>query len=132
MLKWPFVLLAALIGGYLLIRWNSGAGKPEDAAAAGESDAESNEFHAVTVLLDANPCAAAKRVASQRYLSNEAPGFPLPECDRPACNCRYEHHADQCEPEDRRKGLYSGYPAGPADEKRNSTDRRVGDPGSAT
>ena len=45
MVKWPFVLLAALIGIYLLIRLKWGDRKGGKIAVAAESGAGGTEFH---------------------------------------------------------------------------------------
>jgi hypothetical protein len=62
----------------------------------------SPDFHAVTIILDGSPCAAVQRIVGQRYLSDAAPRFPLPECDTADCTCRYEHHEDRRDSGDRR------------------------------
>jgi hypothetical protein len=63
---------------------------------------DSQEFHAVAIIVDEHPCAAVLRIIGQRYLSNAAPRFPLPECDTANCTCRYEHHEDRRGNVDRR------------------------------
>jgi len=40
-------------------------------------------------------CEAARSLAGTRFLSGEAPRFPLPGCDRPQCDCTYRHHSDR-------------------------------------
>ena len=34
-------------------------------------------------------CSAVRATAGQRFLTNEAPLMPLPNCDMAQCNCRY-------------------------------------------
>ena len=40
-------------------------------------------------------CHLAESVQEQRFLSDEAPGLPLPDCGAIDCRCRYVHHADR-------------------------------------
>jgi hypothetical protein len=40
-------------------------------------------------------CTAARALAGQRFLPEEAPRFPLPDCDQPECDCKYRHHGDR-------------------------------------
>lgn len=57
-----------------------------------------SRFRAVEILVDENCCKAAEAARGQRFLSNEVPPLPLPDCDAETCACRYELFAD------RRKG----------------------------
>lgn len=34
-------------------------------------------------------CSEVRAIAGQRFLTNEAPLMPLPNCDMAQCNCRY-------------------------------------------
>lgn len=52
-------------------------------------------FHAVSIHADPLCCAAVNAVEAQRFLSEDAPGLPLPLCDQEACRCKYQHHADR-------------------------------------
>ena len=40
-------------------------------------------------------CEAVRAIAGQRFLSEEAPRLPLADCDRPQCDCRYQHFTDR-------------------------------------
>lgn len=40
-------------------------------------------------------CGAVKSLALQRFLVNEAPLFPLKDCDFEACDCRYRRIVDR-------------------------------------
>jgi hypothetical protein len=71
-------------------------GRKEAAAPAqGDRGRVVNRFHAVSIVLGANACDAAKAFAGTRFLSREAPRLPLKECDNPDCSCRYQHHDDR-------------------------------------
>jgi len=52
-------------------------------------------FHAVSIHADTQCCAAVSAVEAQRFLSEDAPGLPLPLCDQETCRCKYQHHGDR-------------------------------------
>lgn len=94
---------------------------------ATESDEETSDlqYHAVTLLLPANACDAAKALNGERFLAADAPIFPVERCDVRSCNCGYEHH------DDRRGGPRRMLDIGISDdfrtddgERRESSDRR--------
>jgi hypothetical protein len=55
----------------------------------------STPFHAVSVRAGSPCCEAVKQIENRRYLSDEAPGLPLPQCGGPSCHCTYLHHSDR-------------------------------------
>lgn len=55
----------------------------------------STPFHAVSIHPEVDCCAAVKAVQSHRFLSEDAPGLPLPQCDQAVCGCKYKHHGDR-------------------------------------
>lgn len=62
---------------------------------------ELNKYHAVTVAQGRTACLASLQLNGRRFLSNDAPLLPLPECAMRPCHCRYLHYADR-RAEDRR------------------------------
>jgi len=89
-------------------------------------NAANEPYRAVTIKPDtAECCAAARQQASARYLRNDAPLLPLPDCtNRDGCRCKYQHWADRRQ-EDRRAlktGIASQYFDGA--ERRVRDDRR--------
>lgn len=52
-------------------------------------------YHAVEVYCRTGNCPAAQAREGQRYLSSEAPGLPLPDCNNVACSCVYQHFEDR-------------------------------------
>lgn len=54
-------------------------------------------FHGVAIKsLYGRSCAAAVALDGLRFLSDEAPTLPLPNCDMPdTCKCVYEHFSDR-------------------------------------
>lgn len=63
--------------------------------------------HAVSVESGLTPCAAALALSHRRFLSNEAPSLPLPDCDSDSCGCRYAHHDDRRSGDERRMPFVS-------------------------
>jgi len=81
-----------------------------------------NRWHAVTVLPGADACEAAQSCRGKRFLSHEAPRFPLPDCKAAHCRCRYRHHADRRGATRRREAA-----ARATEERRSSSGRRRSD-----
>jgi hypothetical protein len=52
-------------------------------------------YHAVSIRLGKNACAAAKALAEQRFLAKEAPRLPLAKCDAERCGCAFAHYEDR-------------------------------------
>ncbi len=59
-------------------------------------------FHAVSIKLGPNACEPAQSMDGKRFLSGAAPKLPLPNCNNLECKCRFVHHKDRRESEDRR------------------------------
>jgi hypothetical protein len=59
-------------------------------------------FHAVSIHPGVFACKAARELEGQRFLSNSAPRVPLPGCDVSDCTCRFAHHHDRREGDERR------------------------------
>jgi hypothetical protein len=47
-------------------------------------------------------------MSGKRFLSGAAPRIPLPECDVLECKCRFVHHEDRREGDDRRNPFDQG------------------------
>ncbi len=88
----------------------------------------SGRFHAVSIRFGASPCGNARRLHSQRFLSEAAPRLPVDGCDAANCGCRFVHHADRRAGDDRRSPFQSGF-GGSAlrveQNRRARPDRRV-------
>jgi hypothetical protein len=53
------------------------------------------EYHCVTISSRRSACQAVIALKGKRFLPDEAPTFPLPECDAKHCRCRYVHFDDR-------------------------------------
>ena len=93
-----------------------------------KAKAKSRHWHAVSVLSKGEPCEAARALRSLRFLSSEAPRFPLPDCTRArSCTCAYRHHADR-RGTPRRSEEVAGLKRKPvSQERRLARDRRKAD-----
>lgn len=84
------------------------------------------KFHAVSIKPGRTSCEAVNAVEDVRFLSNEAPQLPLPDCTNPDCRCTYQHY------DDRRTGPRRDADVGlpgeaPAQERRKQRGRRSTD-----
>lgn len=71
--------------------------RANDASTAGPERAEYARRHTAVEIVphEDGSCEAARSLAGTRFLSREAPLFPLRGCDRPQCDCTYRHHPDR-------------------------------------
>lgn len=125
-------LLALLIAVWLLYRSkNRQSPKAEPKRPEISSSRRSNEFHAVSIKSVSSACEAALLLKDKRFLSNDAPQLPLPDCDAARCKCRFVHYQDRRTGEDRRD-QYAGPVAGGTGEheqkQRRPRDRRAEPP----
>lgn len=53
-------------------------------------------WHAVSIVARPEACPATERLRHKRFLSDEAPPLPVPECSSPwRCKCIYRHYPDR-------------------------------------
>jgi hypothetical protein len=62
----------------------------------------SSEFHAGSIKPQPYACEAARELEGVRILAADAPKLPLPDCNREACECRFQHFNDRRTGQDRR------------------------------
>jgi hypothetical protein len=75
-------------------------------------------------------CDAMRKLQGRRFLSREAPTFPVPGCNSNKCRCRYVHHRDRRSGGDRRgmHGLRTAlYEYVEENERRGKRGRRSSD-----
>ena len=76
-------------------RRTAGNGHPVARQSAdAEADGDSH-YPAVSIRTYHNGCPAAEALKGQRFLPEEAPSLPLPNCIWARCNCTYAHHVDR-------------------------------------
>ena len=128
------LLIAVLLVGWLVYRRRQSRlpkvkMRPERRQAAVTSKT-STKYHAVSIQFPSNACDAAREIAGKRYLSNEAPSIPLPDCDGRACTCTFIHYDDRRTGKDRRSPFTpAGFGSSTGSwetERREGRDRRGG------
>lgn len=119
------ILILAVI--FFVVRNKGSGSKPQSPAARPVKAAATSEFHAVSIRFHSSACSAAKSLDGKRFLSSAAPRIPLAECDVLECKCRFVHHSDRREGDDRRNPYTAGI-AGETgkhpQEKRRRPERR--------
>ncbi len=68
-----------------------------------------HHFFGVIVQPGSNACDAVKAIAYSRYLSEDAPRLPLPDCNRGECRCTLQPQDDRRAGYDRRGDSFSAY-----------------------
>jgi hypothetical protein len=89
----------------------------------------SSRWHSVTVVLHDTSCAAAALCRNMRFLSQEAPPLPLPECpNREQCRCVYRHFEDRRSSPRRTADMGGAFPSEtPKTNRRLARGRRAHD-----
>ena len=96
----------------LLVTRRKQTAPPEKKKTVVQADLKkSTPNHAVAIKLGADACDAARQIANERYLSDEAPRLPLNDCDGRECHCKFKHYADRRLRQDRRSQFASGIDA---------------------
>jgi hypothetical protein len=93
-----FVLIAVVALAALALWWRQdGMRRVSNAAGVRVRDRKhpTNSYHCVELRFPRDGCDAVKRVGTKRFLSAEAPGFPVPGCNAARCSCHYVHHDDR-------------------------------------
>ena len=122
-------LLAALtLAVWFWLRRRAKARRELEAQTAPRMKATDTTYHAVAIRSQKDACAAAKALAGQRFLANEAPNLPLPACDAARCECHFAHYDDRRSGKDRRSPFGAGAIGGGTGrfekERRETPDRR--------
>jgi len=119
--------LVILVGAFVYLRRKPGRPAERPALARPAVPGATSAFHAVSIKLGPNPCESARNMADKRFLSGAAPRLPLPDCTNRECKCRFVHHKDRRESEDRRSPFGQGMTVNTGSflkEQRQGADRR--------
>jgi hypothetical protein len=121
------VLIAVAMLIVLAFWWRQRARRQHPRASrANNLSGASDNYRCVELRYPGDACDAVKRIGAKRFLPGEAPGLPVPGCDRSHCNCRYAHHGDRRD-DDRRHPFAqhaSLPPSSAGGERRTKKDRR--------
>lgn len=79
-----------------IFSWITRAIAKGPAKGSSERPESARKYSAVEVVPgeDAS-CEAVRSIAGKRFLSKEAPLFPLKDCDQPRCDCKYRRYPDR-------------------------------------
>ncbi len=91
------VVAAAGLLLFLFSGFRGGKTTGHQPVAQDHTDAEAGgtRYPAVSVRTFRNGCPAAEALKGMRFLPEEAPPLPLPDCTWARCTCRYTHHVDR-------------------------------------
>ena len=127
-----FVIVAL----FLFLRKRKSDPDEASTAARPESSGASEQFHAVSIRFVQSACTAAKEMDGKRFLSSAAPRLPLPDCDVLECKCKFVHHKDRRDGDDRRSPFHGGISSSSSgeyeSEQRGYGDRRADPPDAVT
>jgi hypothetical protein len=111
--------------------WLSGRAAGTTAPARQRASRQPRRHAAVEIVRgDQAGCAAVRALSGQRFLGEEAPRLPLPDCDQPECRCSYRHHEDRRSETRRATDLTGGFLSlsqVQREERRTSPGRRARD-----
>ena len=118
------IAVAALIA--LSFWWRQRGRRQHARASRAKSLSDTDNYRCVELRYPGNACDAVKRIGAKRFLPAEAPGIPVPGCDRASCSCRYAHHEDRRDDERRHPfaQMASQPPSSAGGERRTRKDRR--------
>lgn len=115
------VLVSALVAGWYLWRRQSQNARTKKLAPPKYPGV------AIKAASGASTCAAMQQLAGKRFLPDEAPMLPLPECDVERCSCCYVRYRDRRSEDDRREYYRNSYNALGGTERRSRQGRRASD-----
>jgi hypothetical protein len=126
MLAEALIVAGVLMAALLFLRRQRRRRPPVRTTRPARQDRPAEDYHCVELRPRGSACKAVRRYAGKRFLPDEAPRFPVPECDAARCSCRYARHADRRRGE--RRSPYGQWatlpPAAAGAERRSRTDRR--------
>ncbi len=96
--------------------------------ARNQPPSRQKHFYGVSVQPGSYACDAAKQIWGHRYLVEEAPVLPLPDCDRPNCKCYLHPENDRRAGFSRHGDTFAAYgdfiPEVFSQRRKEKTDRR--------
>ena len=103
-------------------------GTRSGAAPSARKTSKNDSFHCVSVAAGSPACPAAHALEGRRFLPEEAPKLPLPDCNQAECDCAYRHHGDRRDGPRRDDDMgLPGLGFRPKEERRHAEGRRRDD-----
>jgi hypothetical protein len=122
------IVAAILLASY---RISKSAKRPAASARQSTRKPVASPYAAVSIHCGSDACASVMEINQKRYLNNDAPQFPLADCNSGKCECRYQRHQDRRDNHSGRRAPRSLvtdlYPTTGILERRMQTCRRAGD-----
>lgn len=123
MANWVLLLIAVIAVAVWLL-WFLQASKERTKLKSlprAETARSTGKYQSVSIRYGIDPCEAVEKLSGKRFLSEEAPPLPLPDCSAARCQCWYVHVGDR-RVDDRRDPYRPTSYGGP--DRRSGTDRR--------
>lgn len=121
------LILVALLAWFL---WRNISSNTEKHKIKHKHPHEHHPFHSVSVETESNACKAVEQLKHKRFLSVDAPLFPLENCQAQDCQCHYTHYEDRRDEHGSRRSdvglshdLFDG--DGQLNRRQKKSDRRV-------
>ncbi len=92
MANWLLLLFAVLAVGVWLLRPRR---RTLPAAPPPQMVRPTSKYHCVAIKYRDDACRSVKKLEGKRFLSKQAPQFPLPDCGARPCRCSYVHFEDR-------------------------------------
>ncbi len=121
---WKLVTFVGMVAVVFIVVRLLSARKDTNLGEVSSENELPNPYHAVSIHYHMNACDAAKQLTDKRFLSDEAPKLPLPECTASTCHCHYEHYEDRRDGEERRVPFKGEHSTGPERRSVNRDRRR--------
>ena len=124
MANWLLLLLAVFAVGVWLL-WPRRRTLP--AAPRPPMVQPTSKYHCVAIKYRHGACQSVKKLDGKRFLSKEAPQFPLAGCGARPCRCSYAHFEDRRDSERRtpyRSAMLAPYLR---QDRRSGRGRRLGE-----
>lgn len=100
--------------------------RPAREAAGGAAASPATTWRGVAVVAGTQCCQQAQLLDGKRFLTADAPRFPLRGCRQQYCECRYRHFEDR-RTRARRSEFRAALGVRPGAERRQPAERRAGE-----
>ena len=98
------IIAVCLAGAFWLLnaKGNTQSSRAKRPMSVQRSSKPHKRYQAASIKFGGCACSAVKTIGEKRFLAEQAPLVPLPECNAETCDCKYIRHEDRRVREDRR------------------------------